>query len=252
MPRTNAMPDEHDPNAMSRRQILEAMVGLFTTLSSTTIIATALPTIIADLEGSQTAYVWVITPRSWPPLRRPPSGANSPICSTRRCSSSRRLSSSLSVSVVAGLAHSVPLLLTARVIQGVGMGDLTALAVAIIGSIVSPRERGRYSGYTGATTAVSLAGGPVLGGVIVDSPLGWRWCLFVCIPLAVIALLLLQKTLHISIVRNRDRRFDHLARPVLPNCSRLHADRRRRAVHAAGCWNAHRIGRVRTADQPLR
>ena len=49
MPRTNAMPDEHDPNAMSRRQILEAMVGLFTTLSSTTIIA--------DLEGSQTAYV---------------------------------------------------------------------------------------------------------------------------------------------------------------------------------------------------
>ena len=87
------------------------------------------------------------------------------------------------------------------------MGGLTALVVAIIGSIVSPRERGRYSGYMGAVMAVSMSGGPILGGVIVDSPLGWRWCFFVCVPLAVIALFLLQKTLHIKteIARNTSR-----------------------------------------------
>ena len=57
-------------------------------------------------------------------------------------------------------------------IQGIGMGGLTALVVAIIGSIVSPRDRGKYTGYTGAVMAVSMSGGPLLGGVIVDSPSG--------------------------------------------------------------------------------
>ncbi|WP_369028513.1 MFS transporter, partial [Nocardia farcinica] len=98
-------------------------------------------------------------------------------------------------SVLAGFAHNVDLLLAARVVQGIGMGGLTALVQAIIGSIVAPRERGRYSGYMGAVMAVSMSGGPILGGVIVDSPLGWRWCFFVCVPLAVIALVLLHRTL---------------------------------------------------------
>ena len=56
-----------------------------------------------------------------------------------------------------------------------------------MGSIIAPRERGRYAGYMGAVMAVSTVSGPLLGGVIVDSPLGWRWCFFVCIPLAVIS-----------------------------------------------------------------
>ena len=86
------------------------------------------------------------------------------------------------------------LLLVGRVVRGLGMGGLTALVVAIIGSIVPPRERGRYSSYMGAVMAVAMAGGPVLGGVIADSRLGWRWCFYVCIPLAVVALGLLQRT----------------------------------------------------------
>ena len=57
------------------------------------------------------------------------------------------------------------------------MGGLTALAQSIMGSIISPRDRGRYSGYMGAVMAVSTVSGPLLGGVIVDSPLGWRWML---------------------------------------------------------------------------
>lgn len=81
------------------------------------------------------------------------------------------------------------------------LGGLTALAQAIIGTMIAPRERGRYSGYMGAVMAVGTAGGPLLGGVIVDSPLGWRWTFYICVPLAVIALVLLQKTLKIVHVR---------------------------------------------------
>ena len=104
-------------------------------------------------------------------------------------------------SVLAGLSTSIPMLLTARAVQGIAMGGLMALAQSIIGTIIPPRERGRYSGYMGAVMAVATAGGPLLGGFIVDSPLGWRWTFFVCVPLAVIALILLQKTLKLTHVK---------------------------------------------------
>ena len=115
---------------------------------------------------------------------------------------------------MAGLSETIPLLLTARVIQGVAMGGLTALAQAIIGSMIPPRDRGKYSGYMGAVMAVGTAGGPLLGGFIVDSPLGWRWTFFVCVPLAVVALILLQVTLKIQHIK-RPAKIDWLGSILL-------------------------------------
>ncbi|MDV7135970.1 MDR family MFS transporter [Williamsia muralis] len=210
---------KHDPYAMSHREILEAMIGLlaalFTALLSTTIVATALPTIIGDLKGSQTAYAWVITTALLA------NAASTPIWGKLADIFSKKMLVQSAIiifvvgSIIAGLAHNVPILLAARVVQGIGMGGLSALVVAIIGSIVSPRERGRYSGYMGATMAVSMSGGPILGGVIVDSPLGWRWCFFVCVPLAVIALFLLQKTLRIKTERAENISIDWLGATLL-------------------------------------
>ena len=117
-------------------------------------------------------------------------------------------------SVIAGAAHNVPLLLGARVIQGIGMGGLTALVVAIIGTIIRPRDRGRYSGYMGAAMAVSMSGGPILGGVLVDTA-GWRWCFYVCVPLAVIALFLLQRTLHVETVKKDNVSIDWMGATLL-------------------------------------
>ena len=117
-------------------------------------------------------------------------------------------------SVMAGLSETIPLLLTARVIQGIAMGGLTALAQAIIGSMIPPRDRGKYSGYMGGVMAVGTAGGPLLGGFIVDSPLGWRWTFFVCVPLAVVALILLQITLKIQHVK-RPAKIDWLGSILL-------------------------------------
>lgn len=199
---------------MTHREILEALVGLlaglFTALLSTTIVSTALPVIIGDLKGSQTAFAWVITAALLA------NAASTPIWGKLADLFNKKIlvQSALVIfvvgSAIAGFAHNVPVLLVARVIQGIGMGGLTALVVAIIGSIVSPRDRGRYSGYMGAVMAVSMSGGPILGGVIVDSPLGWRWCFFVCVPLAVIALVLLQRTLHIATMRKEDVSIDWL------------------------------------------
>ncbi|MGW5437103.1 MFS transporter [Nocardia asteroides] len=204
---------------MTHRQVLEAMTGLlaalFTALLSTTIVSTALPTIIGDLEGSQTAYAWVITTALLA------NAASTPIWGKFADLFNKKLLVQSAIvifvvgSVIAGFASTVPILLAARVVQGIGMGGLTALVVAIIGSIVSPRERGRYSGYMGAVMAVSMSGGPILGGVIVDSPLGWRWCFFVCVPLAVIALFLLQRTLRLPTDRKEGVSIDWFGAALL-------------------------------------
>ncbi|WP_082392975.1 MDR family MFS transporter [Nocardia arizonensis] len=208
-----------DPFAMTHREILEAMTGLlaalFTALLSTTIVATALPTIIGDLHGSQTAYAWVITTALLANAASTPIWGKFADLFNKKTLVQSAIVIFVIGSVVAGFAHTVSLLLVARVIQGIGMGGLTALVVAIIGSIVAPRERGRYSGYMGAVMAVSMSGGPILGGVIVDSPLGWRWCFFVCVPLAVIALLLLQRTLRLPTERKAGVSIDWLGAALL-------------------------------------
>ncbi|MGK2887997.1 MAG: MDR family MFS transporter [Rhodococcus sp. (in: high G+C Gram-positive bacteria)] len=204
---------------MTHRQILEALTGLlaalFTALLSTTIVSTALPTIIADLQGSQTAYAWVITTALLANAASTPIWGKLADLFNKKVLVQSAILIFVAGSLIAGFAHSVPLLLGARVIQGIGMGGLTALVIAIIGTIVSPRERGRYSGYTGAVMAVSMSGGPILGGLIVDSPLGWRWTFFVCVPLAVVALVLLQKTLHIETERKENVSIDWLGALLL-------------------------------------
>ncbi|GAA2105228.1 hypothetical protein GCM10009841_23790 [Microlunatus panaciterrae] len=198
---------------MSHRQILEAMTGLmaalFTALLSSNIVATALPTIIGALEGTQRQYTWVITASLLATT------VSTPIWGKFSDLFNKKLLVQLSIlvfvagSVGAGFAHDVPFLIGCRVIQGLGMGGLTALTQSIMGSIIAPRERGRYSGYMGAVMAVSTVSGPLIGGVIVDSALGWRWCFFVCVPLAIISLFVLQATLKVETIR-REVRIDYL------------------------------------------
>lgn len=212
-------PGEAQPEElMNHRQILEVLAGLlaalFTALLSSTIVSTALPTIIGDLNGSQTQYAWVITAALLATAASTPIWGKLSDLFNKKVLVQSAIVIFVVGSVIAGLSHNVPLLLGARVIQGIGMGGLTALVVAIIGTIIPPRDRGRYSGYMGAVMAVSMAGGPVLGGVIADT-LGWRWCFFVCVPLAVIALFLLQKTLHIETNRVDGVKIDWLGATLL-------------------------------------
>jgi EmrB/QacA subfamily drug resistance transporter len=188
----------------SHREILEVMTGLlaalFTAMISTTIVSTALPTIMSDLHGTQRQYTWVIT-ASLLALT-----VTTPIWGKLSDLFNKKVLIQISIvlfvigSVGAGLSQTVPPMMVFRALQGLALGGMIAVMQAIMGSIIPPRQRGRYSGYMGAVLAVSTVSGPLLGGVLTDS-IGWRWCFFVCVPLAIISLVVLQLTLKLPTIR---------------------------------------------------
>ena len=192
-----------DEEPLTHREILEVLVGLlsgmFTAIISSTIVANALPVIIADLEGSQTQYTWVVTASLLTmTVSTPVWGKLADLFSKKLLIQISLITFAVS-SVLAGFAQDVPQLIAMRAVQGLGIGGLIATAQAILGSIIPPRERGRYSGYMGATMAVGTVSGPLLGGLIVDAPgLGWRWCFFACVPFAVMSLVLLHRFLRLA------------------------------------------------------
>jgi len=101
-----------------------------------------------------------------------------------------------------------------RVVQGLGAGGLTALGQVVLADIISPRERGRYMGLLGAVMSVGTVGGPLLGGLITDS-IGWRWNFYVGVPIAVIAILLIQKTLKLPKLPRRVVDIDYLGAALI-------------------------------------
>jgi EmrB/QacA subfamily drug resistance transporter len=193
---------------MTHRQIMEALsgllLGMFAAILSSTIVSNALPEIIQDLGGGQSAYTWVVTAALLSMTASTPLWGKLADLVSKKALVQIALLIYIVGSVVAGLSQNSGMLIGARVIQGLGAGGLTALAQIIMAAMISPRERGRYSGYLGATFAVATVGGPLVGGVITDTDwLGWRWCLYVGVPFALIALVVLQKTLHLPESKRR-------------------------------------------------
>ncbi|WP_265292191.1 MDR family MFS transporter [Streptomyces sp. SHP 1-2] len=191
---------------MSHRQIMEALsgllLGMFCAILSSTIVTNALPEIVSDLGGGQSAYTWVVTASLLTMTASTPLWGKLADLVSKKALVQIALCVFVLGSVVAGLSQNSGMLIGARAIQGLGAGGLAALAQIIMAAMISPRERGRYSGYLGATFAVATVGGPLLGGVITDTSwLGWRWCLYVGVPFAIIALVVLQKTLHLPVTR---------------------------------------------------
>ncbi|MGA5079193.1 MFS transporter [Streptomyces griseoincarnatus] len=191
---------------MTHRQIMEALsgllLGMFCAILSSTIVTNALPEIVSDLGGGQSAYTWVVTASLLTMTASTPLWGKLADLISKKALVQTALVIFVIGSIVAGTAQNPGMLITARAIQGLGGGGLAALAQIIMAAMISPRERGRYSGYLGATFAVATVGGPLLGGVITDTSwLGWRWCLYVGVPFALIALVVLQKTLNLPLVK---------------------------------------------------
>jgi EmrB/QacA subfamily drug resistance transporter len=193
---------------MTHRQILEALSGMllamFVAFLSSTVVANALPTIITELRGSQGQYTWVVTATLLS------STASTPIWGKLADLFSKKLLIQLSIvifivgSMLAGSSQSVEALIAWRVLQGLGLGGLQALVQIAMAAMISPRERGRYSGLLGGVMAVATVGGPLLGGLLVDTSwLGWRWCFYVGVPFAAAALVLLQRTLHLPVIKRK-------------------------------------------------
>ncbi|MGC4767380.1 MDR family MFS transporter [Micromonospora sp. DT44] len=205
---------------MSHRQTLEALSGLllvlFVAMLSSTVVSTALPKIIGALNGSQTQYTWVVTATLLTAT------ATTPIWGKLADLFNKKLLIQVAIvvfllgSVIAGFSQSAGQLIAARAFQGIGVGGLQALVQVAIAAMIPPRERGRYNGYLGGVMAVATVGGPLLGGLIVDTSwLGWRWCFFVGVPVAVVALILLQVTLHLPTFRRDNVKIDYLGASLI-------------------------------------
>ncbi|HZB31078.1 MAG TPA: MDR family MFS transporter [Streptosporangiaceae bacterium] len=187
-------------------QILSAlMLALLTAMISTTVISTALPTIVGSM-GGQDKLAWVASAAVLTMTVSTPLWGKLSDLFGRKLMFQSALVSFVGGSLLAGFAPGIGELIAGRAIQGVGAGGMYALTQVILGDIVEPRERGRYAGYTGAVFGVAAVAGPLLGGFIVDTGrLGWRWCFFAVIPLAVIAFAVIQKLLDLPVVKRNAR-----------------------------------------------
>jgi len=183
----------------SQRQILVAFgaIMLATLLSALdqTIVATALPEIADDLQGFGdlswvvTAYLLSTT------VTVPLYGKLSDLYGRRRLFIVS-ITIFLVGSALCGLAQSMGQLIAFRALQGIGAGGLIPLSQAAIADLFSPRERGRYQGYIGAMWATAAVAGPLLGGTLTDSA-SWRWIFLINLPLGIVALVVVVKTMRI-------------------------------------------------------
>lgn len=152
-----------------------------------TIVSTALPTIVSDL-GGLNHLSWVITAYLLAVTTVTPLWGKLGDQFGRKQLFLTCIVIFLVGSVLCGQARDMLQLILFRALQGVGGGGLMVLATAIIGDVVSPRERGKYQGLFGAVFGVSSVAGPILGGLFVDY-LSWRWVFYVNLPIGLVAFL---------------------------------------------------------------
>src|SRR3954468_14204740 len=161
-----------------------------------TILATALPTIAGDL-GRLSDVSWVVTAHVVAGAPAPPLWGKRGARPAPKPPLEGALALFLAASAACGLARGIAFLIVARAVQGVAAGGLMSLAMAAVGDLVAPRERGRYQGYIAAAFAVATVAGPLIGGLLVDHA-SWRWVFYVNLPLGLAALV----GLHARLPRN--------------------------------------------------
>ncbi|MFA5945014.1 MAG: MDR family MFS transporter [Candidatus Thermoplasmatota archaeon] len=198
---------------LTHRQILLVfsglMLGMFLSALDQTIVNTALNSIVGDL-GGQSQLTWVVTSYLltstvtillW--------GKLSDIYG-RKVMFQVAIGLFLAASALVGLSPTMMFLVVARGIQGIGAGGIMSLAFAIIGDILSPRERGKYMGLMGAVFVVSMVVGPALGGLIVDhlhlwGVAPWRWVFYINLPIGIPALFITQVVLRLPFNRRKEK-----------------------------------------------
>jgi EmrB/QacA subfamily drug resistance transporter len=178
-------------------RILAIYSGLMVTLMlaalDQTIVSTALPQIVGDL-GGLSSYSWVFTAYMLATTVTVPLYGKLGDIYGRRPLFFVAIGLFLLGSALCGTAWGMPELIVFRAIQGFGAGGLFPLALAVVGSIVPPRDRGRYQGLIGGVFAAASIAGPALGGFIVDN-VSWRWVFYVNLPVGGLAMVVIYLTM---------------------------------------------------------
>ena len=213
------MTNDHDraPIELPHRVRLEilgaVLLGIFLAALDQTIVGTALPTIVTELEGND-VYVWAFTAYLLTAtISGPIYGKLSDIFG-RRPIFLIGVSIFLIGSLLCGLSQEMWQFLLFRGVQGLGAGALFPIALAIIADIFAPSERGKYQGFFGAVFGVSFLLGPAIGGLITDN-FGWHWIFFVNLPLGAFVLYVIWRTLPTHREEGADRHIDYLGAALL-------------------------------------
>ena len=175
------------------------MLGMLLAALDSTIVATALPTIVGDLHGAN-HLSWVVVAYLLSTTVSTPLWGKLGDLHGRKMFFQAAIVIFLIGSMLCGAAHSMTELLSFRALQGIGGGGLMVGAQAVIADLVPPRERGRYAGFFGATFGAATVLGPLLGGVIVEY-WSWRWIFFVNLPFGILALVVCAAKLPGSVQR---------------------------------------------------
>ncbi len=197
-----------------RLEILGAvLLGIFLAALDQTIVGTALPRIVTDLAGND-LYVWAFTAYLLTATVSGPIYGKLSDLFGRRPIFLIGVTVFLTGSVLCGISQEMWQFLAARGIQGLGAGALFPIALAIIGDIFAPSERGKYQGFFGAVFGVSSLIGPAIGGLITDN-FGWHWIFFVNLPIGLVVLYVIFRTLPTRREDDADRHIDYLGAALL-------------------------------------
>src|SRR6059036_3527903 len=164
---------------------LALVLGMLLAALDQTIVSTALPTIVGDLGGIN-HLAWVVTAYLIATTASTPLYGKLGDMYGRKPVFQAAVVIFLVGSMLCGLSHSMLQLVLFRGLQGAGAGGLMVGAMAIMADVLSPRERGRYTGFLGGVWAFASVVGPLLGGFLVDT-LSWRWVFYVNVPVAAVA-----------------------------------------------------------------
>jgi MFS family permease len=169
------------------------VVAMLTASLDQTILSTALPTIVAELQGVRWMS-WVITAYTLAATIVMPVYGRIGDLAGRKPGFLAAITLFLLGSLLGGLAEAMPLLVAGRFVQGLGGGGLIITAQALIADVVPPRQRGRYLGVVEGVFAISSVARPLLGGYFTQVA-GWRWCFWINLPLGAAALLVAASVL---------------------------------------------------------
>ncbi len=178
----------------SKMEILGAvLLALFLAALDQTIVGTALPRIVDDLGGNE-YYNWVVTIYLLTSTITVPFYGKLSDLYGRKPMLMIGVTIFLIGSALSGLSQNMAMLIAFRGLQGIGAGALFPIALAVIGDLFTPAERGRYQGLFGAVFGISFLVGPALGGILTDN-ISWHWIFYVNLPIGIVSLLVLARLL---------------------------------------------------------